>query len=87
MAKYEIELKRSATQEIRKIRDHRSRRRILERIEQLAEDPRPPGSVKLTGSDYYRIRTGDYRIVYEIRDKVLVVIIVRVGHRREEYRW
>lgn len=61
--------------------------RIVERIDGLAEEPRPPGATNVVGaSDTYRIRVGDYRIVYEIQDAVLVVLVIRVGHRRDVYR-
>ena len=63
------------------------RRRIAKAIDGLARAPRPAGCVKLTGADNaYRIRVGDYRIVYEIADKVLIVYVVRVGHRKDVYR-
>ncbi len=52
----------------------------------LAENPRPTGCIKLTGMEAYRIRVGDYRIVYEITDRVLIVTVIDVGHRREVYR-
>jgi mRNA interferase RelE/StbE len=56
-------------------------------MEGLADDPRPHGAKKLVGADRtYRIRVGDYRIVYEIGDEVLVVLVIRVAHRREAYR-
>ena len=61
-------------------------RRILSRIELLAENPRPPGAIKLTGQDAYRIRIGDYRVIYAIADKQLVVLVVDVGHRWDVYR-
>jgi len=60
--------------------------RILRRFDQLAENPRAPGAEKLTDQDRYRIRQGDYRIIYEICDDILVVIIVQVGNRRDVYR-
>ena len=62
------------------------RRRIADRLAALSDDPRPPGSAKLAGKDAYRIRVGDYRIVYTIHDKELVVIVIDAGHRREVYR-
>ena len=63
------------------------RERIQQRIDALAEDPRPPGTKSLAGrSGFYRIRVGDYRVIYEIRDELLTVMVVRVGHRREVYR-
>lgn len=62
------------------------RRRILAAIDALADDPRPPGCKKLVGQDGWRIRVGDYRIVYETHDQVLLVVVVDVGHRSEIYR-
>ena len=56
------------------------------RIENLAENPRPPGAIKLAGQEAYRIRVGDYRVVYAIADERLVILVVDVGHRREIYR-
>lgn len=64
-----------------------ARRRIQAAIELLAETPRPPGAKKLSGSSSdWRVRTGDYRIVYEIRDTELIVLVVAMGHRREIYQ-
>lgn len=61
--------------------------RIIERLEELELDPRPLGVKKLSGIDnLYRLRVGEYRIVYEIQDAVLLVLVVAVGHRREIYR-
>jgi mRNA interferase RelE/StbE len=62
------------------------RARITERLVRLAEDPRPSGSVKLSGVEAYRIRVGDYRIIYQIHDQQLIVLVIDVGHRREVYR-
>jgi mRNA interferase RelE/StbE len=56
------------------------------RVEALEADPRPSGCKKLTNSELWRIRVGDYRVVYSIEDAKLVVLVVRVGHRREIYR-
>ena len=62
-------------------------RRITKALRVLENDPRAPGSVKLQGeSELYRVRVGDYRIVYQIRDAALVVLVVRIGNRREIYR-
>jgi len=83
---YRIEIKRSAAKEIEAIGRLRDRQRVVARIMRLAEDPRPPGCTKLTGEEAYRIRQGDYRMVYTIADDVLVVEVIRVGHRREVYR-
>lgn len=60
--------------------------RILARVEGLATEPRPPGCVKLAGQDAYRVRVGDYRIIYTIHDQRLIVLVIDVGHRREVYR-
>lgn len=60
--------------------------RILRRLEALKENPRPPGSIKLSGENAYRIRVGDYRIIYAIYDDRLVVLVIDVGQRREVYR-
>ncbi len=85
MGKYRIEIKRSAGKEIRKIKSKKDRQRIIDRISALAEDPRPIGCQKLSGQDAYRVRQGVYRIVYTIRDDVLLVTIVKIGHRRDVY--
>lgn len=62
-------------------------RRIVKRIEILAVEPRPFGAKKLSGEEnLYRIRSGDYRIIYQIQDKILLVLVVKIGHRREVYR-
>jgi mRNA interferase RelE/StbE len=60
--------------------------RIIERIGNLAEDPRPVGCEKLSGQEKYRVRQGNYRIIYSIQDTELTVWVVKVGHRREVYR-
>lgn len=61
--------------------------RIKEKVDALADEPRPPGCTKLAGpDDFWRIRVGDYRVVYAIHDDVLIVLVVRIGHRREVYR-
>ena len=61
------------------------RRRIESAIDKLSENPRPPGCKKLSGVDAWRIRAGDWRIVYSIDDDVLIVLVVRIGHRRDVY--
>jgi mRNA interferase RelE/StbE len=62
-------------------------KQVAPRIDALAFNPRPPGCEKMQGEeDQYRIRIGDYRVIYEIHDQVLVVLMVRIGHRREVYR-
>lgn len=83
---YRIELKPSAQDSLAKIaKPHQ--RRIAKRIDQLAENPRPRGAKKLAGSDdFWRIRVGEYRIIYQIHDDVLLVLIVRIGGRGDVYR-
>jgi len=85
VASYSIEIKRSAGKELAEL-PKQDRLRVIARIENLAHDPRPTGSEKLSGQERYRVREGDYRILYEIHDHVLVVMVVRIGHRREVYR-
>ena len=85
MAKYEIVLRKSVRKDLEPI-PKRDVQRILADIADLANDPRPPQSRKLSGSEKYRLRCGVYRVLYEIQDAVLIVCIVKVGHRREVYR-
>lgn len=85
MAKFEITFRPSVTKDTKAIPSH-DLKRIIDRINLLADDPRPPGSTKLSGKEYYRIRQGDYRIVYEILDNRLVIVVIKIGHRREVYR-
>ena len=83
---YRIEYRPAARRDLKRL-DLPTRRRIVLRIEKLADNPRPRGVETLSGSErLYRLRVGDYRIVYVIKDKALLVLIVRVGHRREVYR-
>lgn len=84
--RYRIEINRSATKEIRAIRRKKDRQRVVSRIGALADNPRPPGCTKLSGQDAYRLRQGEYRIIYTIADDVLVVRVVKVGNRRDVYR-
>ena len=86
MEKYKVSIKRSAVKEIEAIPQKKERQRIIRRIGQLANDPRPPGSKKLSGHDKYRMRQGSYRIVYSIADSELIVVVVKVGHRKDVYR-
>ncbi|HEX9628007.1 MAG TPA: type II toxin-antitoxin system RelE/ParE family toxin [Acidiferrobacterales bacterium] len=85
MASFEVRFKRSVAKDLRGI-PNSDVKRILKRIRALAGDPRPSGSEKLSAQERYRVRQGDYRIVYEIVDAELVVVVVKVGHRREIYR-
>lgn len=86
MGKYKVLIKPSAVKELESISRKADRRRIVERISALANNPRPPGSQKLSGNDRYRLRQGPYRIIYSIEDNALVVYVVKVGHRKEVYR-
>ena len=83
--RYELLIKRKAQKQLASIpqpnRDH-----IIKAVRSLADDPRPAGVRKLTGREAWRIHIGDYRIIYEIHDDVLVVLVVAVGHRRDVYR-
>lgn len=85
MASYEVVFKRSVAKDLRAFPKD-DIKRVMERIHSLAEDPRPPGCEKLSGLERYRLRQGSYRIVYEIEDTRLVVLVVKVGHRRDVYR-
>jgi mRNA interferase RelE/StbE len=85
MASYELVFKKSVTRDLRSI-PKKDIPRILKRIEGLREDPRGEGCVKLSAQERYRVRQGVYRIVYEIRDNELVVMVVKVGHRSAIYK-
>ena len=85
MAEYKIYFKESVEKDFRII-PKKDLQKILSRIEALAQDPKPPGHEKLTGQDRYRIRQGQYRIIYSVHDKELTVWVVKVGHRKDVYR-
>ena len=85
MGSYKVEFRQSVAKDLCAI-PNADVKRILARIELLADEPRPAGCSKLSGQERYRVRQGDYRIVYEIRDAVLVVLVVKIGHRREVYK-
>ena len=83
---YRVEVLPPAARQLRKL-DVPARRRVQAAIELLAIDPRPAGAKQLVGGiGEWRVRTGDYRVVYEIHDDVLLVLVVAVGHRRNIYR-
>ncbi len=83
---YRIQIAPAAARQLRKL-DTPARRRVQAAIELLADQPRPSGAKKLVGGDgEWRARTGDYRIVYENHDNVLLVLVVAVGHRRDIYQ-
>lgn len=84
--RYRVVISATAALQIRKL-DANVRGRLVARLDALARDPRPPGSVELKGAvGLRRIRVGDWRVVYQIHDAHLEVLVVRVGHRREVYR-
>jgi mRNA interferase RelE/StbE len=85
VANYRLLIKPSAGKEIEAL-PKQELRRIVAKIMSLSRDPRPPGCEKLPGHDQYRLRRGNYRILYEIQDLDLVVVVVKVGHRRDVYR-
>lgn len=82
---YNIQMLPAAARAIRKLPPE-ALRRVQATIELLAEDPRPPAAKRLTGRPEWRVRTGDYRVLYRIQDDVLTVVVVHAGHRREVYR-
>ncbi|MCM6763127.1 type II toxin-antitoxin system RelE/ParE family toxin [Rathayibacter sp. ZW T2_19] len=83
---FRIELEPSAVRQLRKL-DPQDRRRVQAALELLADDPRPPASTMLVNSGgAWRVRVGDFRIVYEIEDDRLIVLVLALGHRREIYR-
>ena len=87
MARYNLRIKKSAAKELEAIAGKKDRQRITDRIMALADDPRPAGVEKLSGTgEKYRVRQGNFRILYEIEDDVLTVNIVKVGDRKEVYR-
>ena len=82
---YSIEFGKSVEKDLSKI-PQQDQIRILQKIRGLTINPRPPTSKKLSGQELYRVRQGNYRIVYEIKDELLVILIVRVGNRKEVYK-
>ncbi len=85
MAAYNIFFKRSVEKDFESI-PKKDLKRILDRIEMLAEDPLPSGGEKLTGQERYRVRQGQSRIVYSIQDKEVTVWVVKIGNRKDVYR-
>lgn len=85
MESYRLSFKKSVAKDLRRI-PNEDVARILKRIGELPSNPRPPGSEKLSGEERYRIRQGAYRILYEIQEEALIVVVVKVAHRREVYK-
>ncbi len=83
--KYQVILPRSVQKELNRLPEDAAKQ-ILARLVELESNPRPSPVKKLRGRDAWRIRVGDYRVIYEIHDRVLQIIVITVGHRREIYR-
>ena len=84
MAKYKIEINRSAAKEIKKL-PQKDLKKIISKISSLANNPRPDGCVKLSADEKYRVRVGNYRVLYEIRELLLIVTVVKIAHRKDVY--
>ncbi len=85
MAKYKISIRKSAVKELGDV-PKKDLQKVVRKIQALSANPRPPGSQKLSQKEQYRIRQGNYRIVYSVQDKELTIYIVKIGHRKEIYR-
>lgn len=85
MARFRLLIRPSVGKDLRGVPSH-DRLRILSKMEALREDPRPPGAEKLAAQERYRVRQGNYRILYLVHDEAVIVEVVKVGHRREVYR-
>ena len=86
MGKYDLQIKPSAVKEIEEIGRKKDRQKVVQRIQDLADNPRPSGCEKLAHQDRYRVRQGWYRIIYSVDDKEKCVLVVKVGQRRDIYR-
>ena len=84
MNTYQVEISRDAAKFLKKL-DKKTLYRIQGVIELLSQNPRPPKSKKLTNKNYWRVRVGDYRIIYEIHDKNLIIIVIKIANRRDAY--
>ena len=85
MAKYRVFIKPSALKELEAVARKKDRQRLVRRIQNLGGQPRPPGSQKLSGRALFRVRQGNYRIVYEVKHQELTILIVKVGDRKQIY--
>jgi mRNA interferase RelE/StbE len=84
---YSIEFAPAAERQLKALRSKTLQQNIIDHIIELETNPRPPGIEKMKGSqDQYRLRVGDYRIIYQIKDQSLTILVVKIGHRREIYR-
>jgi mRNA interferase RelE/StbE len=82
---YSLQIKPAAAKELEAL-PKKDRQRVVARIRVLANDPRPQGCEKLTGQDLYRVRQGEYRILYTVADAAHLIVVFKIGHRREVYR-
>ena len=86
MAKYRIEIGKTATKQLKKI-NIKDRTRLTKKILSLADNPHPHGSIKMKGdSSAYRVRVGNYRIIYDVIEREIVILVLKIGHRKEVYR-
>jgi mRNA interferase RelE/StbE len=85
MGNYRITFKKSVAKDLKSL-PKSDVIKIIAKIDTLAEDPRIVGAIKLSGNELYRIRQGLYRIVYEIKDQALTVLVIKVGHRSDVYK-
>ena len=85
MANYDLRIKPSAAKEL-EVLQTKDRRRVVSKIQNLADEPRPQGCEKLTGQDRFRLRQGKLRILFEVDDGQQIVTVVKIGHRRDVYR-
>ena len=85
MESYRIVIKKSAAKEIERIAKN-DRIRVIEKIKSLAQNPHPTGSKKLSGQEKYRMRQGNYRILYQVIDDELIINVIKVGHRQDIYK-
>jgi len=85
VASYRVLIKPSAAKELHALPAN-DWKRVVTKIEGLASDPRPPGTEKLSGAEKYRLRQGDYRVLYSVDDSRKILVIVKIGHRRDVYR-
>jgi len=84
---YTVKISRPAEKLLRGLTDKKLYQRLREAVNNLEENPRPANSVKLqSNEELYRVRVGEYRVVYQIQDKLLIVLVIQIGHRREIYR-
>ena len=85
MEKYKIEIKKSAIKELNSI-PQKDIQKIITKIHFLSSNPKPQGCTKLTNREDYRIRVGNYRIIYSINEDILIITVIKIGHRKEIYR-